>query len=192
MHENGIGIDQDFHLAKRFYDQALEINQQEAYLPVMLSLWKLRWRGWWNTVTRGGIKGIDDGPTKAKRLSLSEWISDFLKADAEMNMQYEADDWDSQYDPMPGGDDGYYDDDIDDDVFVTLLIGGLLAALGWLIWHRQQVQRAAEARRQLEQAAQQGGEQQQPPVNQQQADRGLFPQPGQAEFNDWIAGGVGH
>jgi SEL1 protein len=192
MHENGIGIDQDFHLAKRFYDQALEINQQEAYLPVMLSLWKLRWRGWWNTVTRGGIKGIDDGPTKAKRLSLSEWISDFLKADAEMNMQYEADDWDSQYDPMPGGDDGYYDDDIDDDVFVTLLIGGLLAALGWLIWHRQQVQRAAEARRQLEQAAQQGGEQQQPPVNQQQADRGVFPQPGQAEFNDWIAGGVGH
>ena len=107
-------------------------------------------------------------------------------------MQYEADDWDSQYDPMPGGDDGYYDDDIDDDVFVTLLIGGLLAALGWLIWHRQQVQRAAEARRQLEQAAQQGVDQQQALANQQQADRGLFPQPGQPEFNDWVAGGVGH
>lgn len=195
MHENGIGIDQDFHLAKRFYDQALEINQQEAYLPVMLSLWKLRWRGWWNTVTRGGIKGIDDGPSKVKRLSLSEWLNDFLKADAEMNAQYEADDWDSNYDPMPGGDDGYYDDDIDDDVFVTLMIGGLLAALGWLIWHRQQLQRAGEARRQGAQAAQQGvdqQQQQQPPVDEQQADRGLFPQPGQPGFNDWIAGGVGH
>jgi SEL1 protein len=198
MHENGVGIDQDFHLAKRFYDQALEINQQEAYLPVMLSLWKLRWRGWWNTVTRGGIKGIDDEPSTAKRLSLSEWLNDFLKADAEMNAQYEADDWDSNYDPMPGGDDAYYDDDIDDDVFVTLMIGGLLAALGWLIWHRQQLQRAVEARRQGAQAAQQGDDQQQqqqqqePPVDEQQADRGMFPQPGQPEFNDWVAGGVGH
>jgi SEL1 protein len=191
MHENGIGIDQDFHLAKRFYDWALEINQQEAYLPVMLSLWKLRWRGWWNTVTRGGIKGIDDGPSKTKRLSLSEWLNDFLKADAEMTAQYEADDWDANYDPMPGGDDGYYDEVVDDDVFVTLMIGGLLAALGWLIWHRQQLQRAVEARRQ---AGQQGGDQQQqqPPIDEQQVDRGLFPQPGQPEFNDWVAGGVGH
>jgi SEL1 protein len=126
---------------------------------------------------------------------LSEWFNDFLKADAEMNAQYEADDWDSNYDPMPGGDDAYYEDDIDDDVFVTLMIGGLLAALGWLIWHRQQLQRAVEARRQGAQAAPQGvdqQQQQQPPVNEQQADRGLFPQPGQPEFNDWVAGGVGH
>jgi SEL1 protein len=189
MHENGVGIDQDFHLAKRFYDHALEIND-EAYLPVMLSLWKLRWRSWWNTVTRGGIKGINDEPGKTKRLSLSQWLEDFLKADAEMNAQYEADDWETQYeDPMPGGDDTYYDDgDIDDDVFVTLMLGGLLAALGWLIWHRQQLQRAAEARRQ--QGLQQG--EQQAPVPEQQPDRGVFPQPGQLGFNDWVAGGVGH
>ena len=58
MHENGIGIEQDFHLAKRLYDQALETNK-EAYLPVKLSLWKLRWRSWWNDVTRGGIHGIE-------------------------------------------------------------------------------------------------------------------------------------
>jgi SEL1 protein len=156
----------------------------------MLSLWKLRWRSWWNTVTRGGIKGINDEPGKTKRLSLSEWLEDFLKADAEMNAQYEADDWDSQYeDTMPGGDDSWSDDgEIDDDVFVTLMLGGLLAALGWLIWHRQQLQRAAEARRQ--QGVQQG--EQQAPVPEQQPDRGVFPQPGQLGFNDWVAGGVGH
>lgn len=60
MHENGIGIEQDFHLAKRFYDQALETNPREAYLPVLLSLYKLRLRSWWNTVTNGRVNSIQD------------------------------------------------------------------------------------------------------------------------------------
>lgn len=61
MHENGIGIEQDFHLAKRFYDQALETNT-EAYLPVKLSLAKLRIRSWWNGVSGGKINSIRDEP----------------------------------------------------------------------------------------------------------------------------------
>lgn len=61
MHENGVGIEQDFHLAKRFYDQALETNR-EAYLPVKLSLLKLRARSAWNSFTRGGINSIQDEP----------------------------------------------------------------------------------------------------------------------------------
>ena len=62
MHENGLGVEQDFHLAKRFYDQALETNQ-ESYLPVKLSLLKLRARSAWNTISGGEVKGIqaDDG-----------------------------------------------------------------------------------------------------------------------------------
>jgi SEL1 protein len=60
MHENGIGpMEQDFHLAKRFYDLALEMTS-EAYLPVKLALLKLRVRSWWNEFTRGGIKSIQD------------------------------------------------------------------------------------------------------------------------------------
>lgn len=59
MHENGVGIEQDFHLAKRFYDQALEANA-EAYLPVKLSLIKLRLRSWWNDVRGGDVRGIKD------------------------------------------------------------------------------------------------------------------------------------
>lgn len=61
MHENGIGIEQDFHLAKRFYDQALETNK-EAYLPVKLSLLKLRLRSAWNKFTRGSVNSIQDEP----------------------------------------------------------------------------------------------------------------------------------
>jgi len=60
MHENGIGMEQDFHLAKRFYDQALEANKVEAYLPVQLALVKLRVRSWWNSVTHGKVNSIRD------------------------------------------------------------------------------------------------------------------------------------
>ena len=62
MHENGVGIEQDFHLAKRFYDQALETNA-EAYLPVKLSLAKLRLRSWWNGVSGGKVNSIRDEPS---------------------------------------------------------------------------------------------------------------------------------
>lgn len=61
MHENGVGLNQDFHLAKRYYDQALETNE-EAYLPVTLSLFKLRLRSAWNTLTHGRINSIQDEP----------------------------------------------------------------------------------------------------------------------------------
>lgn len=63
LHENGIGLDQDFHLAKRYYDNALEVNE-EAYLPVTLSLLKLRMRSAWNTITHGPIHSIQDEPRK--------------------------------------------------------------------------------------------------------------------------------
>ncbi|KAG2015685.1 MMS2 [Coprinopsis cinerea AmutBmut pab1-1] len=56
MYENGIGVPQDFHLAKRHYDLALETNS-EAYLPVMLSLVKLYARSIWHTLM-GGSGGL--------------------------------------------------------------------------------------------------------------------------------------
>jgi SEL1 protein len=63
MHENGVGLTQDFHLAKRYYDHALETND-EAYLPVTLSLFILRARSAWNTLTNGKINSIHDEPGK--------------------------------------------------------------------------------------------------------------------------------
>lgn len=62
MHENGIGMEQDFHLAKRHYDMALETNPREAHLPVVLALYKLRFRSWWNTITNGKVKSIQNEP----------------------------------------------------------------------------------------------------------------------------------
>jgi SEL1 protein len=70
MHENGIGIEQDFHLAKRFYDQALGTNA-EAYLPAKLSLAKLRLRSWWNGVSGGSVNSIRDEPCKLNALDKS-------------------------------------------------------------------------------------------------------------------------
>lgn len=194
MHENGVGIEQDFHLAKRFYDQALETNR-EAYLPVKLSLFKLRWRSWWNGVTRGGIHGIEEEQEVRKRRTFAEWINDFLEADAAYYENFEADDWDAQ-DPMPGGDE-YWEggEDYDDGVVETLLIGGLVAALGYLIYYRQQQQRAAEQRRRQALDAQQQGQadgEQQQPLPGQQPNGGFFPPPGDPAWNDWVAGGVGH
>lgn len=201
MHENGIGIEQDFHLAKRFYDQALETNR-EAYLPVKLSLFKLRWRSWWNGITGGTVHGIEDEQQTKKRRSFAEWLNDFLEADAAYYQDYEgyeADDWDGT-EPMPGGDE-YWDADgeLDDDILETLLIGGLLAALAGLFWYRQQRAREIERRRR-EAAAAQPVQAQQPPQQdaqqhdqqQQPEDRGLFPPPGDPNWNNWVAGGIGH
>lgn len=60
MHENGVGMGQDFHLAKRFYDLSLETNK-EAYLPVKLALGKLRARSAWNRIIgKKGVRSIED------------------------------------------------------------------------------------------------------------------------------------
>ena len=40
MHEHGIGLPQDFHLAKRYYDMSAD-SDQAAYVPVILALGKL-------------------------------------------------------------------------------------------------------------------------------------------------------
>ncbi|KAI8908850.1 hypothetical protein DFJ77DRAFT_433681, partial [Powellomyces hirtus] len=49
MYEVGVGVDQDYHLAKRFYDRCLETNP-EAYLPVHLALAKLRIKMLWSWI----------------------------------------------------------------------------------------------------------------------------------------------
>ena len=58
MHENGIGIDQDYHLALRYYMLTMDISP-ESYLPVRLSLYKLYLRDWWNRVRGGKINSIE-------------------------------------------------------------------------------------------------------------------------------------
>jgi SEL1 protein len=50
-------LHQNYRLAKTYYDQALETND-EAYLPALLSLIKLYARSIWHTL-QGGQNGLD-------------------------------------------------------------------------------------------------------------------------------------
>ncbi|CEG50349.1 Extracellular protein SEL-1 and related proteins [Plasmopara halstedii] len=56
MYEHGIGMEQDFNLAKRFFDKA-RLAHSDAKVPVMLATWKLRahktlrsWKRWWDNL----------------------------------------------------------------------------------------------------------------------------------------------
>lgn len=51
LHARGIGLPQDPHLAKRFYDLALTSNK-DAYLAVKFALWELRWSSWLQAIAR--------------------------------------------------------------------------------------------------------------------------------------------
>ncbi|UZJ51868.1 hypothetical protein CBS101457_001188 [Exobasidium rhododendri] len=49
LYEKGLGVPKkDYNLAKRYYDMALDLNPQEAYLPVFLSLTKLFLMALWD------------------------------------------------------------------------------------------------------------------------------------------------
>ena len=63
MHENGVGIDRDYHLAWRYYMMAWDISP-ESYLPVRLSLSRLYLRDWWNKWTGGRVNPIQPEPGK--------------------------------------------------------------------------------------------------------------------------------
>lgn len=87
-------------------------------------------------------------------------------------------------------DDGYYDDlefDIDEGMLEGLLIVGLAATLLVLVYLRQQQQR----NRQNENAGNQANANGNADGNGND-DRGFFPRPEDPEFNQWVAGGVGH
>ncbi|KAI9730370.1 MAG: ERAD-associated protein [Cirrosporium novae-zelandiae] len=202
MHENGIGAEKDYHMAKRYYDLALE-SCQESYLPVKLALLQLRAKSWWNSVTHGKVKGIQEEPETKKDWSFSEWIAHFLE-NFEQQQEFAGygndGENDELNDPIPGSE---YDD-MDDGVFESLAIFTVTAAIAFWIYYRQQrqlnqrmqqqhqeQQQQQQQRQQQQQNAGNGaGEQgQQPPPGQ---DRGLFPNPNDPAFNQWVAGGVGH
>ena len=92
MYENGVGVPQvfiftgpfqnlavqafycqDFHLAKRHYDLALETNS-EAYLPVILSLAKLYARSIWHTLM-GGTGGLNLWSPDEDEIGTFVWLT---------------------------------------------------------------------------------------------------------------------
>lgn len=206
MHENGVGAEQDFHLAKRYYDLALE-TAPEAYLPVKLALWKLRLRSRWNDWIGGDIKSMDyeDEDEKREHKTWSDWLANFLEDE---HPYYHRDDDDDRGGPQIrhagdeayAWDDGtgiageeYYMDDIDGPVLETLVIFALAGALAWLIYFRQA--RQQEAQRQQGHAGAGAGDAEavhRAQQAQQQGAGGFFPPPDDPNFNAWGAGGIGH
>ncbi|KAI1170808.1 hypothetical protein F4777DRAFT_567821 [Nemania sp. FL0916] len=194
MHENGVGLTQDFHLAKRYYDQALETNE-EAYLPVSLSLMKLRLRSAWNTFTNGRINSIQDEPAQKKDWSLREWIQNFLQDDE----RFYEDPYEEYYDETITGSDGEpMGDELDGDLdglFESFLILSLVGSIMFLMWYRNQRQQAH--RQAQENAARQQHAAPLPPQNGilpggQQQQQPPFPPMVDPHFPQWGAGGVGH
>uniref|UniRef100_A0A7S0IBE6 Uncharacterized protein n=1 Tax=Micromonas pusilla TaxID=38833 RepID=A0A7S0IBE6_MICPS len=61
MHEHGLGLPKDLHLAKRYYDMVLSTDPK-AWVPVKLALWKLRAHGW-----------IDENWTEGANLGGARW-----------------------------------------------------------------------------------------------------------------------
>lgn len=91
---------------------------------------------------------------------------------------------------MPGGDDdSMYDELLDDGILESLMILTLAGALVFLIYYRQQRQLGAHGRNGGDAARQQEDEQRD--HGQQAQDGGLFPQPGDPDFGQWVAGGIG-
>ncbi|KAI5815118.1 hypothetical protein BZA77DRAFT_223796, partial [Pyronema omphalodes] len=133
MHENGIGVSQDFHLAKRYYDQAFETNP-EAYLPVALSLLKLRVRAFWNSVTNGGVNGIGPDPKK-KQVTFREFLRNWYEA-ARNDEQVEEQ---QGQQTLPEGYGNYEEEveDWDEDFAESLVILALAGVIAALVYYRQ-------------------------------------------------------
>jgi len=53
-----LGLPKDFHLAKRYYDMALEYDKN-AVAPVFLMNLKLRWSIYFNSLSLPGIPPLD-------------------------------------------------------------------------------------------------------------------------------------
>lgn len=121
-----------------------------------------------------------------KDWSLSEWINNFIQDDG-----YFYDDglYDDIYDDtMPGGDAPHYPGDDDDSFVDTLIIMGLALSLAFFVYYRQQRERDQQQQQRGNAAAAVPGVAAAAPQN----NGGLFPPPGDPNFAQWAAGGVGH
>ncbi|KAF3309069.1 ERAD-associated protein [Orbilia oligospora] len=167
MYENGIGVGQDYHLAKRYYDQALETNT-EAYLPVTLSLVRLRVRSFWNTVTGGSINAIGSDPEPEKKVTVMEWLKRWFSdekpqythnkpgefADQEADTAHGGQDGDKAHQADPGHE--FYGDE-DEEFVENMVILGVMFVIAGLIWYRNwRAQQRDQQRRRAGQVPAQG------------------------------------
>lgn len=133
MHELGIGVAKDYHLAKRYYDLAL-VTGPEAFLPVKLSLIRLHIKSYWNWLSGGKIQGIIQ-ESEPKR-TLKEYWETFWKKWGEM-----------EFEAIGELDDDFFasNEELDEEglliSFLALVAFGLVFIFLWYRQRRQQQQR---------------------------------------------------
>jgi SEL1 protein len=120
-----------------------------------------------------------------KDWSWNEWIINFLQDDLywEEGLPYEDDIYDD------GGSFAHQEpgfEAMDEAGVDILLILAVAAALVGLLYYRQNRQQENRRQREEEEQQQQNGGQR------QAQGMVMFPQRGDPEFNNWVAGGVGH
>lgn len=194
MHENGYAVGQDFHMAKRYYDLALETNE-EAYLPVKLSLLKSRLRSTWNDLTHGQAHSIEPEPDTKPHRSLGEWIAAFVAYDDD-DLHAEGDDalYSQEY---ADGTHGDYDDleiEVEGSFLESLAILALAAVFFLLVYVRQQRVLRRRQEQNVAEGANANAEGNVGNMEEENAaeDQGLFPRPEDPDFGAWVAGGIGH
>lgn len=176
MYENGLGVPQDWHLAKRFYDLCKQTNA-EAHLPVTLSLLKLHLRSWWSSFLGGKQEHLAWFATPTQRLPDAAGdgtMVDRLEVERELAQEEDMDvvawarsrardELDDTYDDyletgrahrrhrQRQDEDGALmegegEDDIDDTIYVGILVAALTAAF----WVRARQVRLRQERREAE------------------------------------------
>ncbi|ANB12454.1 ubiquitin ligase complex subunit HRD3 [Sugiyamaella lignohabitans] len=141
MYENGIGHENDYHLAKRYYDHAL-VSSPEAYLPVKLSLLQLHLKAYWNTLTGGKIRDII--PEAKPKLSFKEQWDQFWVRWKEMEFKI----W-NEYAEEAGEFNISNLDwiDAEGDLVDSLVIVGFFSAIILFLWWKQRRDEAARQQR---------------------------------------------
>jgi SEL1 protein len=137
-----------------------------------------------------------------KDWTFKEWITNFLAEgfydQIEDDEIANGEGFHDRFEPMPGGDADYYDE-LDESILESILIIGCALAMGMLWYYRQLRQRNAQERANLiaqeanGQLALQGDNQpNQEAIPDGNGERGFFPNQNEPEFQQWIAGGIGH
>ncbi|KNC98906.1 ubiquitin ligase complex subunit HRD3 [Spizellomyces punctatus DAOM BR117] len=140
MHETGIGVQKDYHLAKRNYDMCLDTNP-EAYLPVNLALVKLRIKILWDELLRRRTSSDSSSSrpdeTLAAEKSEKRDKESWRQAEAPLGLMRDEDNnefWEFEHVPPTEG-----------DVAETIGILVLCAvAAGLVLWRQGVLRRVAE------------------------------------------------
>ncbi|KAJ2916794.1 hypothetical protein MD484_g3661, partial [Candolleomyces efflorescens] len=190
MYENGIGVPQDFHLAKRYYDLALETNS-ESSLPVILSLGKLYLKSFWHTLM-GGSGGLsiwnpsdaDSGPSESRNeidgkkaeegkgeITPERWARERRDQERERDSDFGPEDY---FEGALQG--GIREEDVDE-FGETMLLVLLCLTISILLYIRTRI----VERMRREQRDRQPNENQQDQGN----PNGVFPPPGDPARADW-------